>query len=174
LKQWNEGYDQLIADIDANLDRPILTDASVAESAVTVFQKKISTINCANFLPSELAKVGLDENSLKLQFAVINYCFQGLHNILDAQLTKVSNHPADKIDQTALAKAMQQLTYIATSANELRCVALLRVSYYNRQKEKSIVVPNIVRRLLFDPNKKAATKEFQIEQTGCDPENRPT
>jgi hypothetical protein len=54
LKQWNEGYDQLIADIDDNLDRPILADAGIPESPVTIFQKQVTTVHCNKAVLEEL------------------------------------------------------------------------------------------------------------------------
>jgi hypothetical protein len=174
LKQWNEGYDQLIAEIDGNLDRPILADAGIAGSPVTIFQKQISAIRCDNSLLDELEKAHLNKNSLKLQFAIINRCFQGLHNILDDQLTKVLKHAADNIDQKVITDANNGLNYISTTANVFRCFALFRIKYYKSQKQKSILVPDFVRRWLFDPNKSDAMNEFQNEQTGCNADNRPT
>jgi|HubBroStandDraft_6_1064221.scaffolds.fasta_scaffold212252_2 hypothetical protein len=174
LKQWNEGYDQLVADIDDNLDRPILTDAGIPESPVSVFQNQVGTVYCNNAVLDELDRTHLNKNSLKLQFAVINHCFQELHHTLDVQLTKVLNRSANEIDPKVITDANKSLDDILTTANVFRCFALLRMKYYNRQKEKSIVAPNFVRRWLFDQSKSDATQQFQKEQTGCNPDNRPT
>jgi hypothetical protein len=174
LKQWNEGYDQLIADIDDNLDRPILADAGIPESPVTIFQKQVTTVHCNKAVLEELDKAHLNKNSLKLQFAVINYCFQALHGALDDQLTKVLSRSANEIDPKVITDANNGLNDILTTANVFRCFALLRMKYYNRQKERSIAVPNFVRRWLFDQSNADATQQFQKEQTGCNPDNRPT
>ena len=174
LKRWNEGYDQLIADIDYSLDRPILADAEIHRVAITVFSKKLGQIQCHNSLPEELEKAGLNKHSLKIQFAAINYCFRALHYSLDGQITKILNHPLEAIDLTVLKAAGDSLADIETTANEFRCVALLRIGYYKEQTERSIAIPNFVRHWMFDPLKAAATKHFQYADQSCNPENRPT
>jgi hypothetical protein len=45
LKRWNEQYDQLLADIDYNLDHPILADAGIHRTAITVFYNKLKKID---------------------------------------------------------------------------------------------------------------------------------
>jgi hypothetical protein len=174
LKLWNEGYDQLIADIDYNLDRPIMADAEIPRAAITVFSRKLSNIKCQNSLPEELEKVGLDKHSLKIQFAAINHCFRALHQSLDDQIAKLLNHSLENIDLAVLKAANGNLADIETTANEFRCVALLRIGYYKAQTERSIAIPGLVRHWMFDPVKAAATKHFQNTDQSCNPQNRPT
>jgi hypothetical protein len=174
LASWNEGYDQLIADVDDNLDAPIFAYAGIERTPSTNFHKEIASINCSSYLPEALEKVGLNEHSLKLQFAAINQCFQAIHLSLDDQLTQVLHHSIDNLDPKLIREAAQRLSDILTTSNEFRCVALARIDYYKHQKERSIVVPSFIRRWLFDPVKAGASQEFDNEDYGCNPEHRPT
>lgn len=174
LKRWNERYDRLLTDIDYNLDRPILADARVKRTAITVYAKHLKKIDCNDGLVEGIEKAHLDSHSLKLQFAVLNHCFGELHGALDYRLTKILKQSAGAFDDKFIADARDRLDHIRSSANEFRCIALLRIDYYKAQKEKSIVVPSFIRRWLFRPAKVEAEAHFAQTAKACNPENRPT
>jgi hypothetical protein len=85
LREWNEGYDRLLTDIDYDLDRPLFLQAKLESEGVHVFNAKISKINCALSLSEQLENQELNKDSLKLQFAGINFCFSQIHGTLNAQ-----------------------------------------------------------------------------------------
>jgi hypothetical protein len=169
LKQWKERYDQLLTDIDYDLDRPIFVDAKIGKP-VTIHAKDLQKINCDGGLIDPIRSAGLDAHSLKMQFAVLNHCFARLHASYELQLNKVLQHEANVLDPESIKLANERLDNLRGSANEFRCVALLRIDYYKAQKEKSIFIPPFIRRLLFNPLKTDAERHFKRADEACDPE----
>jgi hypothetical protein len=174
LEAWNEKYDEILADIDSDLDAPILATAGSERTAVSVFFNKIKDVNCHGSLTEELDRFALDRHSLKLQFAVINRCFGKLHGQLDEQMTRLASGKIASIAPAVFADSADDVNHIRTVANQFRCAALLRVRYYKTIKERSIVIPTFIRNAFFLSPQAEATKEFKDEDQGCSAVNRPT
>jgi hypothetical protein len=75
LQSWNENYDQILTAIDRNLDRPIFADVDRGPLVVTQNRFVESKSDCSKSLLEIVEGAGYFKNSLKAQFATINYCF---------------------------------------------------------------------------------------------------
>jgi hypothetical protein len=139
LKSWNEDYDQILTAIDYSLDGPVLPKHE--RVGFTDFENKDDKIDCSNMLVNELPRLKLNVNSLKIQFAALNYCF--------ARSLKEFNEAKDKaiIDNTDVIRDSVKKTAsdlnenVRSMSNEFRCFAQHRIGFLERRKQASIFRP---------------------------------
>jgi hypothetical protein len=167
LRNWNDGYDELLTDVDYNLDRPILLQAGLLSEGIQVSSAKIAKIDCSKRLSSELDLQKLNPQSLKLQFAVIHSCFVKVHAIADGIKAGLLAPGNLKFDDAAAIKLSSSLGDLHTMANEFRCHALRRIDFYKRQREKSILSPRLVLDRLINTRKRDAEEHFTTTAQRC-------
>jgi len=132
LTSWNEDYDQILTAIDYSLDGPVRVHEHVSFSD---FDKKI---DCKNMLVPELQRLNLNVDSLKLQFAAINYCFsQSIKDFNDAKDKAIIDSTSSISD--GVKKTASDLNEdIRSMSNEFRCFAQHRIGFLEQQKQTSI------------------------------------
>ena len=136
IKKWNVSYEQILGEIDFGLDRPV----KIHE---TTHQAIIQRVDCSKSLPEQMKLVGLNANSLKLQFATIKYCFANAKALLafnDAREKAVTDK-SFIMDQSLADAAEDSLSAINSMSNIFRCYALSRIELLKDQEEPSIYVP---------------------------------
>ncbi|HMK69397.1 MAG TPA: hypothetical protein VK442_00350 [Xanthobacteraceae bacterium] len=140
IKSWNEDYDQLLSAIDYSLDGPVL--GKHLQVSFADFENKDNKIDCRQILVSELRRLNLTVDSLKVQFAAINYCFANSIKAFNAAKDQaivdnsdvISNEVKD--DASALNEAVRQMS------DEFRCFAQHRIGFLEQQKQGSIFRPS--------------------------------
>ena len=172
LRLWNEEYDHLLTDIDYALDRPVFIQAETSSEGASVFIDAMKKIDCPLRLTSQLEKLKLNKNSLKLQFAGINHCLVQTHAMLDARLTKALLDRTTRFDPEIEKALKDYLGHVKTMGNEFRCYALRRIDYYNRQKRQSILSPYLIWGRLTHAARTAANEHFDQTAIRCAPDKR--
>jgi hypothetical protein len=134
LTSWNDDYDQTLSDIDYSLDLPVKVREHVSYRD---FDQKI---DCSTMLVPELKNLHLNVNSLKIQFAAINYCFsKSLENFNNAKDTAISKHTS--ISDDAKTTATKSNEDARSMSNEFRCFAQHRIAFLEQQKRGAIFKP---------------------------------
>jgi hypothetical protein len=124
LRSWNEGYDQLITDIDYDLDHQIFLTAGLSSEGNAITIKKTERIDCTKSLIEQLQVSGLNKDSLKAQFAGIARCFfKAISPISDIKDGAVLDR-AVTVDKAISSRASANLEDITAMANQFRCYAL--------------------------------------------------
>ena len=136
IKKWNVSYEQILGEIDFGLDRPI----KIHE---TTHQAIIKDVDCSNSLLAQMKLVGMNANSLKLQFATIKWCFEHAKALLafDEARKKAVTDKSFVMDQSLARAADDSLGAISSMSNIFRCYALSRIEFLKDQEEPSIYVP---------------------------------
>lgn len=160
IGNWNEGYDNLLTNIDYSLDRPILRFAEIPVRN-PVSSKQTNRIDCTNSLDEQMDAVGMDHRSLKGQFAVINFCFVHASSQFEALRTGAVLDQKTKANPRILLSAMDSMF------NEFRCYALRRTEFYYGLKELAILSPGSVYRHFFHKPKQMAQEEFTDADQQC-------
>lgn len=135
MKSWSDSYDQILSDIDFYMDRPILWNAQ--RTTVADF----SSFDCSDksTLLSEMRRLGLNINSLKVQFAAISYCFHQAMLPFDIEVRKALDGAAYyPIPPTEKRAAAQRIESVRSMSNEFRCFAQHRIALFNQEKRKAI------------------------------------
>jgi hypothetical protein len=135
MKSWSDSYDQILSDIDFYMDRPVLWNAQ--RTTVADFTR----FDCSDksTLLSEMQRLGLNINSLKVQFAAISYCFHQAMLPFDIEMRKALNgnayYPIPPTEKLAAAKRIES---VRSMSNEFRCFAQHRIALFNEEKRKAI------------------------------------
>jgi hypothetical protein len=133
LTSWNEDYDQTLTSIDYSLDGPVL--AKHERVSYADFDNKI---NCKGMLVSELQRLKLNVNSLKIQFAAINFCFtQSIRDFNDAKDKAITDN-TDVIPDAVKEAASNLNEDVRSMSNEFRCFAQNRIGFLERRRQTSI------------------------------------
>jgi hypothetical protein len=169
LRDWNDGYDQLLTAIDYDLDRPVLLQAGVSSEGVQTSFEKIGRIDCARRLTEQLDAQQLNRHSLKLQFAAVHFCLTKIHALADGIKTALLAPDAPKFDDANAGKITKSLGDLRTMANEFRCYALRRIDFYKRQREKSILSPRLLLDRMVKTKQSDALEHFTTTATRCSP-----
>lgn len=168
MKSWSDSYDQILSDIDFYMDRPILWNAQ--RTTVADFNK----LDCTDksTLLSEMQRLKLNINSLKVQFAAIDYCFHQAMLPFDIEMRKALTgkdyYAIPPTEKTAAAKSLES---VRSMSNEFRCFAQHRIALFNEEKRKSIFklsrwVSDRISLLFVNPAKTArADLKKQLEKT---------
>jgi hypothetical protein len=164
LQDWNENYDQLLTNIDYNLDRPIYSDAKIQPIKISGQDFFTSKADCTKSLTEIIEKVGYFKNSLKAQFAAINYCFITLLGEFNRQKDAAVLNKTASIDLDAEKRAAERLSDLNDIAGRFRCHALLRIDYYNDKKGSIVSVPSVIRSLFKSTGRLEAEAEAQFRR----------
>jgi hypothetical protein len=140
LKQWNVGYNGLLAKIEYDLDRQIYR-ATQTNAGDPVSNKRTTQVDCSKTITEEMRKVGYEQHSLKAQFAIIHYCFGLISATIDSLRNKALSDKSVKIDDTASAALDDSLGHVNTTANIFQCYAKQRQEFYIDQIAASITNP---------------------------------
>jgi hypothetical protein len=152
---WNTGYDQILADLDYTLDRPILLATGQASQRIIATQT--DKIDCAYPINKQMDHVGMNRHTLKGQFAVIALCFRRATAEVDEIRIKAPADPNVRISDEVRSTAEHRLGAIVSMSNVFRCYAQRRLEYYYGLRERAILSPGtIVRRLLNRQNQMAS------------------
>jgi hypothetical protein len=134
VKDWNENYNQIIAELDFALDGPV----GIREPARAA---KISQYDCKKSLPDELKRLELNVRSVKLQFAAIHSCF--LRSLRSFSTTK-DRGVLDKeasMEEAVRTDAQHELSDVLTMASHFRCFALNRIEFLRTDQTRAIYLP---------------------------------
>jgi len=155
LRSWNDNYDQMLSAIDYDLDGPILQKHERVSRAN--FEKKdangnvVKAIDCTKnaTLLDQLQKLDLNISSLKVQFAVLNYCFansiqdfsNSVHDFADStHVNEKDNNVGDdtKIIKEKQSKASGLNESVREMSGEFRCYAQHYIDILELRKQTSI------------------------------------
>jgi hypothetical protein len=138
LKSWNEQYDQILTTIDYSLDGPVL--GRHERVSFVDFENEVKNIklDCSQMLVTELPRLKLNINSLKIQFAAINYCFsQSIKEFNEAKDKAISDNT--NIIPDSVKKTASDLNEdVRSMSNEFRCFAQHRIGFLGQRKQASI------------------------------------
>lgn len=141
LKSWNDDYDQNLTSIDYNLDGPVLHKHEHV-SIANFYNKddKAKNIDCSQMLLTELARLKLNVDSIKVQFAALNYCFaNSISDFSNAKNNAVIGN--DTISNDVKNSASQLNESVRQMSDEFRCYAQHYIIYLGQQKQASIFRP---------------------------------
>lgn len=141
LKSWNDDYDQTLSAIDYNLDGPVLGEHELVSYADFANKDGTPKIDCGQMLLSELQRLKLNFNSLKVQFATLNFCFAQSIKEFNSRRDNalIDNSVVIDVDVKNTASALNES--VRTMADEFRCFAQHRIAFLERQKQASIFRP---------------------------------
>ena len=134
MKKWTDSYDQILSDIDFNMDRPMLWFSE------RVSKRKFRKMQCGSdvSLLSEFQRLKLNINSLKLQFAAIDYCFHQAMLPFDIEKKRAIAEAGYIIPPTERKAAAQRIEDVRSMSNEFRCFAQHRIALFDRDKRLAI------------------------------------
>jgi len=141
LQSWHEHYDDILNAIDHDLDQPVNLHERVS---ARYFEGKQGPIfNCTQLLTSEFKRLKLTINSLKIQFAAINYCFgQSIKGFNDGQYDAIVSN-SNLISATTQKGVSDLNDDIYSMSNEFRCFAQHRIDFLEIRRRNSIFrLPN--------------------------------
>ena len=124
-------------------------------------------MDCKQSLTEQVTKIGLDPHSLKAQFAVLARCLGNIHTGFSGEKDKAILDGTATIGTQVLAKYNDGLDDILSMANVFRCYALQRIQFYNAEKEFAIISLSSVVERFFNPKKKRATGQLNLEDIRC-------
>ena len=133
MKKWTRSYDQILSDIDLNMDRPMLWFSE------RVSKRKFRKMQCTSdvSLPT-FQRLKLNINSLKLQFAAIDYCFHQAMLPFDIEKKRAIAEAGYIIPPTERKAAAQRVEDVRAMSNEFRCFAQHRIALFDRDKRLAI------------------------------------
>lgn len=132
LKQWNVGYNALLARIDYDLDRRIYLLAN-ENLANPVSFTKTQKVDCKGYVTEQMRKAGYDQHSLKAQFAIINYCFGLIYKTIEGVESKILSDKKFRFDAEAKKAVDGSLDDVNTTTNTFQCYAKQRQEFYVSQ-----------------------------------------
>jgi hypothetical protein len=134
MKEWNEAYDRILSDIDFNLDRPILWYGERGD------RRKVNKAKCGSetMLLTELQRLHLNVRSLKLQFAIIDHCFDKATEEFDKEINNALARADYSIAAAKYDDAAQLLEDVRSMSIEFRCFAQHRIALFDRDKRQAI------------------------------------
>jgi hypothetical protein len=150
LKSWNENYDQTLSAIDYTLDVPSGLEGTALSKHERVsyydFANKDTEetpkINCGTgLLVSELRRLQLNVNSIKVQFAALNYCFMLSTKEFNSWRDKALSDDSAVIPDDVKAKAALLNDGVRRMSDEFRCFAQHRIAFLEQRKQTSIFRP---------------------------------
>ena len=142
VKSWNEEYDQTLSAIDYNLDGPVLSKHEHVSYYDFANKDDTPKINCGTgLLVPELRQLQLNVNSLKVQYAVINYCFMLSTREFNSWRDKALLDNSVVIGDDVKAKASLLNDGVRRLSDEFRCFAQHRILFLEQQKQTSIFRP---------------------------------
>ena len=136
LKSWNEDYDQTLAAIDYSLDGPVL--GTHEHVSFANFENKDTKMDCDAMLVTELRRLNLNVNSLKVQFAALNYCFAHSIKEFNAAKDKAILDGSSTIAEEVKNTASELNESVRAMSNEFRCFAQHRIHFLEQRKQTSI------------------------------------
>ena len=137
LKSWHENYDATLAAIDYSLDRPVGLQERYS-IRYFVDENGARKLDCTQMLTGQLRRLGLEVNSLKLQFAALNYCFaQSIKGFDDGEEDAVIDN-AELISDTVKKTTSELNDDVHSMSNEFRCFAKRRIEYLEGRKQGTI------------------------------------
>jgi hypothetical protein len=98
LKRWEQSYDQMLASVDFNLDRPILLPIKEVKEKNLNSNDTLNKIDCSQSIINQMDRLGLSKHSLKAQFAILNHCFGVVTEKLDSYNSKTIADDKFRID----------------------------------------------------------------------------
>lgn len=130
-KEWTEQYSRILSDIDFSIDRPL----GISEA---IHQIELSKFDCKQPIIAGMKKVGLQHQSLKLQFAVIDRCFRSVRRGID-NLRRVLRQKGERtdVDFNYFYRKKDRLQGeglgdIYTHENVFRCFLRARIEYLKK------------------------------------------
>lgn len=163
VQSWNESSDQMVGDIDFNLDHPV----AIAEP---LRRANVNRIDCKLSMTEQMAHLGMNRLSLKLQFGIIRRCFGGVL----AELSPAKD--AAIVDNTYVlppilkANAETAGDNLLAMSNEFRCYALGRIQFLHQRAGFAIYVPqwmSLVRDTPQQREAKARQRHFDQSLKHC-------
>jgi len=137
MGNWYDSYDQLLNDIDFKLDRPVLWHSE--RTSVHDFKdNKYGKLRCDGMLMTELPRLHLNVNSVKVQFAAINYCFSQSLVPFNFERTSAITKADYVVSQKVKDDVAQANEDVRSMTNEFRCYAQHRIALFEQQRRKSI------------------------------------
>jgi hypothetical protein len=141
LKRWEEGYDQMLASVDFNLDRPVLLPIGDVKERNLISDDVLKRVDCKKPMIGQMEQLGLSKHSLKAQFAIVNHCFGLVTEKLDYYNLKAINDGNVTIDPAIKEEMENAQGNLNAMNNVFRCNALRRTQFFNAEKEFAIVSP---------------------------------
>jgi hypothetical protein len=174
LHEWNDNYETFLTEIDYALDRPLLSnkntslgDANIFDDSQVIKAEKIKQTDCTKSLSEEVERIGYSRNSLKAQFALLHYCFTHSTDDFNLQKDKAVIDKTIKIDDAIKKSASDNLSNLSAMENEFRCYSLMRINYFENQKESTIFsFSRILMSLIRKPTDKT-DKYFKLVDARC-------
>lgn len=134
LKSWHEDYDETLAAIDYTLDHPVNLHEHV--SIHDFVENDKPKFDCRKLMVGQLKPPRI--NSLKLQFAALNYCFsQSIKGFDDGEHDAVIDSTSAISDE--IRKQASDLNDdVYSMSNEFRCFAQHRIEFLEQRKQTAI------------------------------------
>jgi hypothetical protein len=167
LTSWNENYVRLLTDIDYKLDRPIFSEARVAENVNPISWQQTQSVDCSRALIEQVEKIGFHSHNLKAQFAVIAGCYAKINSEYGSIKQKALAGDSAAFALETLSAFNKKLDDASSMSNVFACYAGSRIEFYNDEKEYAILSPKKVYERVFSTRSARANQQFSDAAKKC-------